>query len=116
MYGQEKNDDANNKDKKENQAKSGEQRQQEEIEITITAMMMIPAHMQTYFNPKGETLDRQWVGRQIQPVFEAKQKEKCLGPLIRSQHTTGQVDPLAPRQLHTTAAAAAEILWMTEQT
>lgn len=36
--------------------------QQQEITVTV---IMIPALMQTHSCPKGETLDRQWVGRLI---------------------------------------------------
>lgn len=60
MCGQRKNDNTKHKEEREHSGKTGESQQ----EITIT-VMIIPALMQTRLRLKGETRDRQWVGRQI---------------------------------------------------
>lgn len=56
-------DDAKDKGEKDNM-KSPEDDGSFQEEITIAAIM-IPTLAQTHSCPKGETLDRQWVGRRI---------------------------------------------------
>lgn len=64
--------------------------------------MTIPALTQTSLHPRGETLDRQWVGRRILHEAGAKQTEKSLG-LLCSQPARDRTEyvssPAAPTQL-----------------